>query len=67
MRDRGGKAGERLAYGRGSVTLAESSGLEHLVRTRGFFREHPPAATMVEVQKLMDANMLIEIEADAEL
>ena len=41
---------------------------EEFGRAHGeFFREHPPAATMVEVRKLIDANMLIEIEADAEL
>ena len=32
-----------------------------------FFGEIMPATTMVEVSKLIDANMLIEIEADAEL
>jgi len=32
-----------------------------------FFREIMPATTMVEVSKLIDPNMLIEIEADAEL
>jgi len=31
-----------------------------------FFREIMPATTMVEVSKLIDPNMLIEIEADAE-
>ncbi|WP_413166979.1 RidA family protein [Capilliphycus salinus ALCB114379] len=30
-----------------------------------FFAEHPPATTMVEVQRLIDPAMLIEIEADA--
>jgi enamine deaminase RidA (YjgF/YER057c/UK114 family) len=30
-----------------------------------FFGEHPPAATMVEVQALVDAEMLVEIEVDA--
>ncbi len=30
-----------------------------------FFREHPPATTMVEVARLIDPEMLIEIEADA--
>jgi isochorismate pyruvate lyase len=29
------------------------------------FGGHPPATTMVEVSSLIDANMLIEIEADA--
>jgi enamine deaminase RidA (YjgF/YER057c/UK114 family) len=32
-----------------------------------FFRETMPATTMVEVAKLIDPRMLIEIEADAEL
>ncbi|HEX8638987.1 MAG TPA: RidA family protein [Pyrinomonadaceae bacterium] len=32
-----------------------------------FFREIMPAATMVEVSRLIDPEMLIEIEADAEL
>ncbi|MET0752543.1 MAG: RidA family protein [Pyrinomonadaceae bacterium] len=32
-----------------------------------FFREIMPATTMVEVSGLIDADMLIEIEADAEL
>ncbi len=30
-----------------------------------FFREHPPATTMVEVKALIDPDMLIEVEADA--
>lgn len=29
------------------------------------FRDHPPTTTMVEVSRLIDPNMLIEIEADA--
>lgn len=29
------------------------------------FREHPPTTTMVEVSRLIDPEMLIEIEADA--
>ena len=32
-----------------------------------FFASIMPATTMVEVSKLIDPNMLIEIEADAEL
>ena len=32
-----------------------------------FFRDILPATTMVEVSKLIDPDMLIEIEADAEL
>ena len=30
-----------------------------------FFGHHPPATTMVEVSRLIDPDMLIEIEADA--
>ncbi len=29
------------------------------------FRDHPPATTMVEIQRLIDPAMLIEIEAEA--
>lgn len=32
---------------------------------REFFSEHPPAATMVEVRRLIDGEMLIEVEVDA--
>ena len=30
-----------------------------------FFRDHPPATSMVEVRRLIEPDMLIEIEADA--
>ena len=30
-----------------------------------FFGEHPPTTTMVEVSRLIDPDMLIEVEADA--
>ncbi|MEL7035251.1 MAG: RidA family protein [Cyanobacteria bacterium J06592_8] len=30
-----------------------------------YFADHPPATTMVEVQRLIDPQMLIEIEVDA--
>lgn len=30
-----------------------------------FFRDHPPATSMIEVKQLIDPEMLIEIEADA--
>jgi enamine deaminase RidA (YjgF/YER057c/UK114 family) len=30
-----------------------------------FFRDHPPAATMVEVSRLIDDGLLVEIEATA--
>ena len=40
---------------------------EEFGRAHGeFFREIMPATTMVEVSKLIDLRMLIEIEADAE-
>ncbi|MGE4133576.1 MAG: RidA family protein [Bdellovibrionales bacterium] len=32
-----------------------------------FFKDHPPTTTMVEVRRLIDPDMLIEIEADARL
>ena len=32
---------------------------------REFFGTHPPATTLVEVSRLIHADMLIEIEADA--
>jgi enamine deaminase RidA (YjgF/YER057c/UK114 family) len=39
---------------------------EAIGRAHGeFFREIRPAATMVEVSRLIDADMLVEIEADA--
>lgn len=39
---------------------------EHVARAHAeFFRRVKPAATLVEVQKLIDPRMLIEIEADA--
>ena len=30
-----------------------------------FFRDHPPATSMIEIKSLIDPQMLIEIEADA--
>lgn len=30
-----------------------------------YFGDHPPATTMVEVSRLIDSKMLIEVEADA--
>ena len=32
---------------------------------REFFGDHPPATTMVQVSRLIDPEMLIEVEADA--
>ena len=46
-----------------NISLWEEYGRAH----GEFFREIMPATTMVEVSKLIDADMLIEIEADAEL
>ena len=48
--------------------VTDISRWEEYGRAHGeFFGEIMPATTMVEVSKLIDANMLIEIEADAEL
>jgi enamine deaminase RidA (YjgF/YER057c/UK114 family) len=48
--------------------VTDISRWEEYGRAHGeFFREIMPATTMVEVSKLIDAEMLIEIEADAEL
>ena len=41
---------------------------KEVARAHGeFFREVRPAATMVEVSRLIDPDMLVEIEADAVL
>ena len=48
--------------------VTDISRWEEYGRAHGeFFGEIMPATTMVEVSKLIDAAMLIEIEADAEL
>ncbi len=48
--------------------VTDISRWEEYGRAHGeFFSEILPATTMVEVSKLIDAEMLIEIEADAEL
>ena len=48
--------------------VTDISRWEEYGRAHGeFFREIMPATTMVEVSKLIDPQMLIEIEADAEL
>lgn len=47
--------------------VTDISRWEEYGRAHGeFFREVMPATTMVEVSKLIDPQMLIEIEADAE-
>jgi enamine deaminase RidA (YjgF/YER057c/UK114 family) len=47
--------------------VTDISRWEEYGRAHGeFFREIMPATTMVEVSKLIDSDMLIEIEADAE-
>ena len=48
--------------------VTDISQWEEYGRAHGeFFREIMPATTMVEVSRLIDPEMLIEIEADAEL
>ena len=48
--------------------VTDISRWEEYGRAHGeFFRDVMPAATMVEVSKLIDTEMLIEIEADAEI
>ena len=48
--------------------VTDISRWEEYGRAHGeFFREIMPATTMIEVSKLIDPRMLIEIEADAEL
>jgi len=48
--------------------VTDISRWEEYGRAHGeFFREIMPATTMVEVSRLIDSRMLIEIEADAEL
>jgi enamine deaminase RidA (YjgF/YER057c/UK114 family) len=47
--------------------VTDISHWEEIGRAHGeFFREIMPATTMVEVSKLIDPNMLVEVEADAE-
>lgn len=49
------------------IFVTDISRWEEYGRAHGeFFREIMPATTMVEVSRLIDENMLVEIEADAE-
>lgn len=63
-----GKLGAGLAnVVRTRMFVTDISRWEEIGRAHGeFFREHPPCATMVEVSGLIDREMLVEIEADAE-
>jgi enamine deaminase RidA (YjgF/YER057c/UK114 family) len=48
--------------------VTDISRWEEIGRAHGeFFREFPPATTMVQVSGLIDPGMLIEMEADAEI
>jgi len=48
--------------------VTDISRWEEFGRAHGeFFADHPPTTTMVEVNRLIDPEMLIEIEADAVL
>lgn len=50
------------------IFVTDISQWEEHGRAHGeFFKEIMPATTMVEVSKLIDERMLVEIEADAEL
>lgn len=50
------------------IFVTDISRWEEYGRAHGeFFREIMPATTMIEVSKLIDEKMLVEIEADAEL
>ena len=67
------KALQRLGAGlhhvvRTRMFVTDISRWEEYGRAHGeFFREIMPATTLVEVSRLIDPRMLIEIEADAEL
>ena len=67
------RALQRLGVGlehvvRTRMFVTDISRWEEYGRAHGeFFHEIMPATTMVEVSRLIDARMLVEIEADAEL
>ena len=63
------KAGATMAHVvRTRLFVTDISRREEYGRAHGeFFRDIRPASTMVEVKRLIDPRMLIEIEADAEL
>jgi enamine deaminase RidA (YjgF/YER057c/UK114 family) len=62
-----GKAGARLAdVVRTRVFTTDISRWQEIGKAHGeLFRDIRPAATMVEVSRLIDPEMLVEIEADA--